>query len=124
MNTQNITAEIASNALATLAAALEAGNSTALTTYLTITARFTTIPGRTSCSSPCSGRMQLMLQGFAHGSGLAGMFAKERKVSRFLRRLSPSAKQRRVSSRRTAASPNLRTALRIGRGLPRRLQMR
>jgi antirestriction protein ArdC len=40
MNTQNITAEIASNALATLAAALEAGNSAALTTYLNITARF------------------------------------------------------------------------------------
>jgi hypothetical protein len=31
---------IATNALATLAAALEAGNSAALTTYLTITARF------------------------------------------------------------------------------------
>jgi antirestriction protein ArdC len=40
MNTQNVTAEIASNALATLAAALEAGNSAALTTYLNITARF------------------------------------------------------------------------------------
>ncbi|HSU30560.1 MAG TPA: ArdC family protein [Bryobacteraceae bacterium] len=40
MNTQNITAEIASNALATLAAALEAGNSAALATYLNITARF------------------------------------------------------------------------------------
>jgi hypothetical protein len=33
MNTQNATSEIASNALATLAAALEAGNSAALTAY-------------------------------------------------------------------------------------------
>lgn len=40
MNTQNTTSEIASNALATLAAALEAGNSAALTAYLNITARF------------------------------------------------------------------------------------
>ncbi|MFL6450413.1 MAG: ArdC-like ssDNA-binding domain-containing protein [Bryobacteraceae bacterium] len=40
MNTQNTTSEIASNALATLAAALEAGNSTALTAYLNVTARF------------------------------------------------------------------------------------
>jgi antirestriction protein ArdC len=40
MNTQNTIAEIASNALATLAAALEAGNSAALTAYLNVTARF------------------------------------------------------------------------------------
>lgn len=40
MNTQNTTSESASNALATLAAALEAGNSAALTAYLNITARF------------------------------------------------------------------------------------
>src|SRR4051812_22974683 len=40
MNTQNIAAEIASNALATLAAALEAGDSAALTAYLNVTARF------------------------------------------------------------------------------------
>lgn len=40
MNTQNTASEIASNALATLAAALEAGNSAALTAYLNITARF------------------------------------------------------------------------------------
>jgi antirestriction protein ArdC len=40
MNTQNNTAEIASNALATLAAALDAGNSAALTAYLNVTARF------------------------------------------------------------------------------------
>ena len=40
MNTQNTTSEIASNALARLAAALEAGNSAALTAYLNVTARF------------------------------------------------------------------------------------
>jgi len=40
MNTQNTIAEIASNALTTLAAALEAGNSAALAAYLNITARF------------------------------------------------------------------------------------
>lgn len=40
MNTQNAIAEIASNALATLAAALDAGNSAALTAYLNVTARF------------------------------------------------------------------------------------
>ena len=40
MNTQNTTSEIASKALATLAAALEAGNSAALTAYLSVTARF------------------------------------------------------------------------------------
>jgi hypothetical protein len=40
MNTQNTTSEIASNALATLAAGLEAGNSAALTAYLNVTARF------------------------------------------------------------------------------------
>lgn len=40
MNTQNTTSEIASKALARLAAALEAGNSAALTAYLNVTARF------------------------------------------------------------------------------------
>ena len=40
MNTQNTTAEIASNALAILAGALEAGNSAALTAYLNVMARF------------------------------------------------------------------------------------
>ena len=40
MNTQNTTSEIASKALATLAATLEAGNSAALTAYLSVTARF------------------------------------------------------------------------------------
>jgi antirestriction protein ArdC len=40
MNTQNPTSEIASKALATLAEALEAGNSAALTAYLNVTARF------------------------------------------------------------------------------------
>ena len=40
MNTQNTTSEIASKALARLAAALEAGNSEALTAYLNVTARF------------------------------------------------------------------------------------
>jgi antirestriction protein ArdC len=40
MDTQNTIAEIASNALATLAAALEVGNSAALTAYLNVTARF------------------------------------------------------------------------------------
>jgi antirestriction protein ArdC len=40
MNTQNNISEIVSNALATLASALEAGNSTALTAYLSATARF------------------------------------------------------------------------------------
>lgn len=40
MNTQNTTSEIASKALATLAAALEAGNSAALTAYLSVAARF------------------------------------------------------------------------------------
>jgi antirestriction protein ArdC len=40
MNTQNTTSEIASKALATLAAALEVGNSAALTAYLNVTARF------------------------------------------------------------------------------------
>ncbi len=40
MNTQNTTAEIVSNALAMLAAALEAGNSAALTAYLNVMARF------------------------------------------------------------------------------------
>jgi hypothetical protein len=40
MNTQNSTAEIASQALATLAVALEAGNSAALTAYLNVAARF------------------------------------------------------------------------------------
>src|SRR6185312_5436265 len=40
MNTQNTIAEIASKALATLAAALEAGNSAALTAYLNVMARF------------------------------------------------------------------------------------
>jgi antirestriction protein ArdC len=40
MNTPNTIAEIASNALNTLAAALEAGNSAALTPYLNVTARF------------------------------------------------------------------------------------
>jgi hypothetical protein len=40
MNTQATTSEIAANALATLAAALEAGNSAALTAYLKVTARF------------------------------------------------------------------------------------
>lgn len=40
MNTQNTTSEIASKALATLAAALEAGNSASLTAYLNVTARF------------------------------------------------------------------------------------
>jgi antirestriction protein ArdC len=40
MNTQNTASEIASKALATLAAALEAGNSEALTTYLSVMARF------------------------------------------------------------------------------------
>jgi antirestriction protein ArdC len=40
MNTQNTTSEIASKALASLADALEAGNSAALTAYLNVTARF------------------------------------------------------------------------------------
>jgi antirestriction protein ArdC len=40
MNTQNTPSEIASKALATLAEALEAGNSAALTAYLNVTARF------------------------------------------------------------------------------------
>ena len=40
MNTRNTTSEIVSKALATLAAALEAGNSAALTAYLSVTARF------------------------------------------------------------------------------------
>ena len=40
MNTSNTTSELASNALATLAAALEAGNSAALTAFLRVTARF------------------------------------------------------------------------------------
>lgn len=40
MHTQNTSAEIVSNALATLAAALEAGNSKALTDYLNAMARF------------------------------------------------------------------------------------
>jgi hypothetical protein len=40
MSTQNTTSEIASKALATLADALEAGNSAALTAYLNVTARF------------------------------------------------------------------------------------
>ncbi len=40
MNTQNTSSEIASKALATLAAALEAGNSAALTTYLAVMSRF------------------------------------------------------------------------------------
>jgi N-terminal domain of anti-restriction factor ArdC len=40
MNTQNTNSEIAASALATLAAALEAGNSAALTAYLNVTAHF------------------------------------------------------------------------------------
>ena len=40
MNTQNTSSEIASKALATLAAALEAGNSAALTAYLAVMSRF------------------------------------------------------------------------------------
>jgi antirestriction protein ArdC len=40
MNTQNPTSEIGSKALATLAAALETGNSAALTAYLSVMARF------------------------------------------------------------------------------------
>lgn len=40
MNTQNTTSEIAAKALATLAAALEAGNSAAFTAYLSVAARF------------------------------------------------------------------------------------
>jgi hypothetical protein len=40
MNTQNATSEIVSNALAKLAAALDAGNSAALTAYLNATGRF------------------------------------------------------------------------------------
>jgi antirestriction protein ArdC len=40
MNTPNPTSEIASKALATLAAALETGNSAALTAYLSVMARF------------------------------------------------------------------------------------
>lgn len=40
MNTQNNTSEIASKALDALAAALEAGNSAALTACLSVTARF------------------------------------------------------------------------------------
>ena len=40
MNIQTTTSEIASKALATLAAALEAGNSAALTAYLSVAARF------------------------------------------------------------------------------------
>jgi antirestriction protein ArdC len=40
VNTKNNTSEIASKALATLAEALEAGNSAALTAYLNVTARF------------------------------------------------------------------------------------
>jgi antirestriction protein ArdC len=40
MNTQTSIAEIASQALATLAAALDAGNSAALTAYLNVTTRF------------------------------------------------------------------------------------
>jgi antirestriction protein ArdC len=40
MNTQNPTSEIASKALATLADALETGNSAALTAYLSVMARF------------------------------------------------------------------------------------
>src|SRR5690242_7920016 len=40
MNTQNTNSEIASKALATLAAALEAGNSAALTAYLAVMSRF------------------------------------------------------------------------------------
>ncbi len=40
MSTQKTTSEIASKALATLADALEAGNSAALTAYLNVTARF------------------------------------------------------------------------------------
>jgi hypothetical protein len=40
MNTQTSTAEISSQALDTLAAALDAGNSAALTAYLNVAARF------------------------------------------------------------------------------------
>ncbi|MBV9156352.1 MAG: DUF1738 domain-containing protein [Acidobacteriaceae bacterium] len=40
MNTQNATSEIVSKSLATLAEALEAGNSAALTAYLSVMARF------------------------------------------------------------------------------------
>lgn len=40
MNTQNTTSEIVSKAIATLATALEGGNSAALTAFLSVTARF------------------------------------------------------------------------------------
>ena len=40
MNSQSTTSELASNALATLATALDAGNSAALTAFLSVTARF------------------------------------------------------------------------------------
>ena len=40
MSTQSTTSEIASKALATLSAALEAGNSAAFTAYLSVAARF------------------------------------------------------------------------------------
>jgi hypothetical protein len=40
MNTQNATSDLAANALATLAKALDSGDSQALTNYLTVMARF------------------------------------------------------------------------------------
>jgi hypothetical protein len=42
MNTENRTSELATNALATLAKALESGDSQALTSYLAVMARFHT----------------------------------------------------------------------------------
>ena len=40
MNTQNVTSDLAANALATLAKALDSGDSQALRNYLTVMSRF------------------------------------------------------------------------------------
>ena len=68
MNIQSTTSEIASKALATLAEALEAGKSKALTAYLKSSPVSENTVGPIACLSRCSAQPLLTLRAFGHGS--------------------------------------------------------
>ena len=98
---QNTTDEIVSRTLDELAAALEAGNSAALTAYLQVMGRFHKYSWTNSlliaAQRPAAAQVAVFVPGFAS----AGMFAKAKKESSFLHRSSRNTEQRTVRSHRT-----------------------
>jgi hypothetical protein len=107
MNTQDTTSDIAANALATLAAALDAGNRTALTAYLNVTARFHRYSW-TSCLLIAIQRSNATrVAGFRTWLGSGRHVRKRRKRNRHSYADPISTKAKRITrSTRTTTPPN------------------